>query len=138
MAKARDLLSQQQQATQIETVIQRRELQVGTPTGKEDSGTGEGGKKDDKNSWLTPLAKKKRGKRNKTPKDARGEEGQNTKKPRSDEEDSAEEQSSKGTDQAGATVDLESMSASMRKKSPKTPLPNQLRARGGRRTAQRS
>ena len=105
----------------MEKVIQHRKLQVvlGTPTGKEDSGTGEGGKKDDNNSWLTPLVKKKRGKRNKTPKDTRDEEGHNTKKPRSDNEDSAGEQS-KGTDQAGATVDLESISASMRTKSPKT------------------
>jgi len=51
----------------IETVIQRRELQVGTPTGKGDSGAGAGGKKDDNNSWRTPLVKKKRDKSNATP-----------------------------------------------------------------------
>jgi len=39
----------------IETVIQRCELQVGTPTGMGDSGAGAGGKKDDNNSWRTPL-----------------------------------------------------------------------------------
>ena len=51
----------------IETVIQHRELQVGTPTGKGDSGAGAGGKKDDNNSWRTPLVKKKRDKSNATP-----------------------------------------------------------------------
>ncbi len=111
----------------IETVIQRLELQVvlGTRTGKEDSGTGEGGKKDDNNSWLPPLVKKKRGKKNKTPKDAKDEEGH----PRSDDEDSAGEQS-KGTDQAGATVDLESMSALMRKKSPKSTTSKSNKSKG--------
>jgi hypothetical protein len=34
----------------IETVIQRRELQTGTPTGKGGSETGAGGKTDDNNS----------------------------------------------------------------------------------------
>ena len=53
----------------IETVIQHRELQVGTPTGKGDSGAGAGGKKDDNNSWRTPLIKKKRDKSNLTPQD---------------------------------------------------------------------
>ena len=96
----------------IETVIQRRELQTGTPTSKGDRGAGAGGKKDDNNSWCTPLVKKKRDKSNATPQDAEGEEGQNDKKPRSDNEESAGEQS-KGTEQAGHTVDLESMSASM-------------------------
>jgi hypothetical protein len=37
-------------------------LQIGTPTGKGDSGAGAGGKKDDNNSWRTPLVKKKRDK----------------------------------------------------------------------------
>jgi len=106
----------------IKTVIQRRKLQRGTPTGKGDSGAGAGGKKDDNNSWRTPLVKKKRAKSNVTPQGAEGEEGQNTKKPRSDDEES-EVEKSKGTEQAGHTVDLESMSALMRKKSPKTKIP---------------
>jgi hypothetical protein len=50
----------------IKTVIQCRELQTGTLTGKGDSGTGAGGKKDDNNSWRTPLVKKKRDKSNAT------------------------------------------------------------------------
>ena len=62
----------------IETVIQRRELQRGTPTGKGDSGAGAGGKKVDNNNWRTPLVKKKRDKSNVTPQGAEGEEGQNT------------------------------------------------------------
>ena len=66
--------------------------------------------------------KKKRAKSNVTPQGAEGEEGQNTKKPRSDDEES-EVEKSKGTEQAGHTVDLESMSALMRKKSPKTKIP---------------
>ena len=41
----------------IETVIQHRILQVGTPTGKGDSGAGARGKKDNYNSWRTPLVK---------------------------------------------------------------------------------
>jgi hypothetical protein len=49
------------------------------------------------------------------------EEGESTKKPRSDDKQSAGEQS-KGTEQAGHTVDLKSMSASLRKKSPKTKI----------------
>jgi hypothetical protein len=65
--------------------------------------------------------KKKRDKSNTRPRGAEGEERQNTKKPRSDNEQSAGEQS-KGTEQAGHTVDLESMSASLRKKSPKTKI----------------
>jgi hypothetical protein len=65
--------------------------------------------------------KKKRDKRNTKPWGAEGEERQNTKKPSSDDEQSAGEQS-KGTEQAGHTVDLESMSASLRKKSPKTKI----------------
>jgi hypothetical protein len=105
----------------ITTVIQRRELQIGTPTGKGDSGAGTGGKKYNNNSWRTPLVKKKRDKSNATPQGVEDEEGQNNKKPRSDDEESAGEQS-KGTEQAGHTVDLESMSASMRKKSPKTKI----------------
>ena len=66
----------------------------------------------------------KRDKSNTTPQGPKGEEGQNNKKPRSDNEQSAREQS-KGTEQAGHTVDLESMSASMRKKSPTTKTPKQ-------------
>ena len=64
----------------IETVIQRRELQRGTPTGKGDSGAGAGGKKDDNNGWRTPLVKKKMVKSNTTPQDVEGKEGQNNKK----------------------------------------------------------
>ena len=56
----------------IETVIQCRELQRGTPTGKGDSGAGAGGKKVDNNSWRTPLVKKKRDKSNVTPQGAEG------------------------------------------------------------------
>ncbi len=75
----------------IETVIQRRELQTGTTTGKGDSGTGAGGNTDDNNSWRTPIAKKKRDKSKATPQDAEDEGGQHNKKPRSDEEESAGE-----------------------------------------------
>ena len=64
----------------IETVIQHRVLQVGTPTGKGDSGAGAGGKEDNNNSWHTPLVKKKRDKSNTTPQGAKGKEGQNNKK----------------------------------------------------------
>ena len=64
----------------IDTVIQRRELQIGTPKGKGDSGAGAGGKKDDNNSWRTPLVKKKRDQSNATPQGAEDEEGQNNKK----------------------------------------------------------
>jgi hypothetical protein len=86
----------------IETVIQRRELQTGTPTGKGDSGAGTGGKKDDNNSWRTPLVKKKRDKSNATPQGAEDEEGQNNKKTRSDNEgdpreNRAREQNRQGT-----------------------------------------
>ena len=70
----------------IETVIQRRELQTCTPTGKGDSGAGAGGKKDNNNSWHTPLLKKKSDKSNATPQDAEDKEEQNNKKPRSDDE----------------------------------------------------
>jgi len=63
----------------IETVIQRCEMQVGTPTGMGDSGAEAGGKKDNNNGWRTPLVKKKRDKSNTTPQDAEGEEGQNKK-----------------------------------------------------------
>ena len=112
----------------IKTVIQCCELQRGTPTGKGDSGAGVEGKKDDNNGWHTPLVKKKRVKSNTTPQDAEGKEGQNNKKPRSDDEESAGEQS-KGTEQAGHTVDLESMSASMRQKSPKTKIPKSKKSK---------
>ena len=96
----------------IETVIQRHELQTGTTTGKGDSGTEAGGNTDDNNSWRTPIAKKKRDKSKATPQDAEEEEGQHNKNPRSDNKESA-----------GERVDLESMSASLRKKSPKTKIP---------------
>jgi hypothetical protein len=112
----------------IKTVIQRRKLQRGTPTGKGDSGAGAGGKKDNNNSWHTPLLKKKRDKSNVTPQGAEGKEGQNTKKTRSDDEES-EVEKSKGTEQAGHTVDLESMKASMRKKSPKTKFPKSKKSK---------
>ena len=112
----------------IKTVIQRCKLQKGTPTGKGDSGAGAGGKKDDNNSWRTPLVKKKRDKSNTTPQDAEGEEGQNNKKPRSGNKESAGEQS-KGTEQAGHTLDLESMNALMRKKSPKTKTPKSKKSK---------
>ena len=113
----------------IKTVIQCCELQRGTPTGKGDSGAGVEGKKDDNNGWHTPLVKKKRDKSNVTPpQGAEGKEGQNNRKPRSDNEESAGEQS-KGTEQAGHTVDLESMSASMRQKSPKTKIPKSKKSK---------
>jgi hypothetical protein len=112
----------------IETVFQCRELKRGTPMGKGDSGAGAGGKKDDNNSWRTPLVKKKRDKSNVTPQGVEGEEGQNNKKPRSDNKESAGEQS-KGTEQAGHTEDLESMSALMRKKSPKTKIPKSKKSK---------
>jgi hypothetical protein len=105
----------------IDTVIQRRELRPGTPKGKGGSKTEAGGKTDDTNSWSTPIVKKKRDKSKATPHDVEDEEGQHNKKPRSDDEDSVEQ--SKGTEQAGHTVDLESMSGSLRKKSPKTKIP---------------
>ncbi len=94
----------------INTVLQRCVLRVGTPTGKGDSGAGAGGKKDNNNSWCTPLMKKKRDKSNTTPQGVEGKEGQNNKKSRSDDKQPVGEQS-KGTEQAGQTVDLESMSA---------------------------
>ena len=105
----------------IDTVIQRRVLKVGTPAGKGDSRAGVGGQTDNNNSWCTPLVKKKRDKSNTKPQGTEGKEGQNTKKPRSDDEQSVGKQS-KGTEQAGHTVDLESMSALLRKKSPKTKI----------------
>jgi hypothetical protein len=116
------------QRNPIETIIQRRELQSGTPTGKGDSGAGAGGKKDDNNSWRTPLVKKKKDKSNVTPQGVEGEEGQNKNKPRSDDDKSTGEQS-KGTEQAGYTVDLESMGASMRTKSPKTKTPKSKKSK---------
>ena len=85
----------------IETVIQRRELQRGTPMGKGDSGAGAGGKKDENNSWCKPLVKKKKDKSNVTPQGVEGEEGQNktnqdqtTTNPR---ENRAREQNRQGT-----------------------------------------
>ncbi len=90
----------------IETVIQRRKLQTGTPTGKGDSAAGAGGKKDDNNSWRTPFFEEEEGQEQSTPQGAEDEEGQNNKKPRSDDEESAGEQS-KGTEQTEHTVDLE-------------------------------
>jgi hypothetical protein len=65
--------------------------------------------------------KKKRDKSNTRPRGAEGKEGQNTKKPRSGDKQSAGKQS-KGTEQAGHTVDLKSMIALLRKKSPKTKI----------------
>jgi hypothetical protein len=65
----------------IKTVIQCHELQVGTPTGMGDSGAGAGGKKDDNNSWRTPLVKKKRDKSNTTPQGAEGRRDRITKNP---------------------------------------------------------
>ncbi len=112
----------------IEMGIQCPKLQRGTPTGKGDSGAGAGGKKDDNTGWRTPLMKKKRVKSNTTPQDTEGEEGQNNKKPRSDDKESVGGQS-KGTEQAGHTVDLESMSASMRQKSPKTKIPKSKKSK---------
>jgi hypothetical protein len=105
----------------IDTVIQRHISTIGTTTGKGDSGAVVGGQTDDTNNWRTPLAKKKQDKRNTKTRGAEVEEGQTTKKPRSDNEQYAGEQS-KGTEQAGHTVDLEPMSALLRKKSPKTKI----------------
>jgi hypothetical protein len=65
----------------INTVIQRRVLQVGTPMGKGDSGAGAGGKKDDNKSWRTPLVRKEKDKSNTTPQGTEGEEGKKNKKP---------------------------------------------------------
>ncbi len=87
----------------IKTVKQRQES---SPAGKRDSKTGTGGKKVDNNSCRTPIVKKKRDKTKPTPQDEENEEEQTTKKPRSDDEES----------KVGNTVDLESMSASLRKK----------------------
>ena len=81
-----------------------------------------GSKKDNNNSWCTPLVKKKRDKSNTRPRGAEGKEGQNTKKPRSGDKQSTGKQSKGITEQAGHTVDLESVSASLRKKSPKTKI----------------
>ena len=105
-------------------VIRRCKLRVGTPTGKGDSRAGAGGKKDDNSSWIThPLAKKKSDQINNTPQGAKDEEGQNSKKLISDNEESVGEQSKKETEQAGPIVDLESMSVSMKKRSPQTQTP---------------
>jgi hypothetical protein len=106
----------------INTVLQRRILQVGTPMGKGDSEARAGGKKGDNNSWRTPFVKKKRFKSNTTPQGAEGKKGQNNKKPQSDDKQSVGEQS-KGTERAGHTVDLKSMSALMRTKSQKIKIP---------------
>ena len=82
------------------------------------------GKKGNTNSWHTPIAKK--GNKNKnSPQGVSNKDGQNNKKSRSDNEESAGEKSNKNKsekekEQAGFTVDLESMSALMKKKSPKT------------------
>ena len=65
-----------------------------------------GGKTVDNNSWLTPTVKKKRDKTKSITQDEENEKDQMAKKPRSDDEES----------KAGNTVDLESMSASLRKK----------------------
>jgi hypothetical protein len=64
----------------IKTVIQCREFQTGTPTGKGDSGTGAGGKTGNISSWSTPIVKKKRVKSKATPQDAEDKEGQHNKK----------------------------------------------------------
>jgi hypothetical protein len=108
----------------IATVLQRREVQGGTPTGKGDSRAGAEGKKGNTNSWHTPIAKK--GNKNKnSPQGASNEVGRNNKKLRSDDKESAGEKSNKNKsekekEQAGFAVDLKSMSTSMKKKSPKT------------------
>jgi hypothetical protein len=65
----------------IDTVIQCRKLQPGTPKGKGGSETEVVGKTDDTNSWSTPIVKKKRDKSKATPHDAEDEEGQHNKKP---------------------------------------------------------
>jgi len=86
----------------IETVKQYREF---SPADKGDVGTGTGGKTVDNNSWLTPIVKKKWDKTKSIIQDEENEKEQTTKKPRSDDEES----------KVGNTVDLESMSASLRK-----------------------
>ena len=100
----------------IATVLQRCELQGGTPKGMGDSGAGAGGEKCNIDSWLTPIAKK--GNKNKnSPKGASNEEGQNNTNSRSDDKETVGK-TSKEKEQPGFVVDLESMSASMKKKSP--------------------
>ena len=51
-------------------------MKTGTPTGKEDSGPGAGGKMDDNNNWSTPITKKKRDKSKATSQDAEDEGGE--------------------------------------------------------------
>jgi hypothetical protein len=63
----------------IDTVLQNRELQPGTPKGKGGSRTEAGGMTDDTNSWCTPIVKKKRDKSKATPQDAEDKEGQHNK-----------------------------------------------------------
>jgi len=87
----------------IEMVKQRREC---SPAGKGDVGTGTGGKTVDNNSCLTPIVKKTRDKTKSIIQDEENEKEQTTKKPRSEDEES----------KVGNKVDLESMSASLRKK----------------------
>ena len=87
----------------IETVKQRREH---SSAGQGDVEPVIGGKTVDNNSWLTPTVKKKRDKTKSIIQDEENEKEQSAKKPRSDDEES----------KAGNTVDLESMSASLRKK----------------------
>ncbi len=87
----------------IETVKQRREY---SSAGKGDVGTATGEKTVDNNSWRTPIVKKKRDKTRATLQDEENEKEQMTKKPRSDDEEF----------KVGNTVDLKSMSASLRKK----------------------
>jgi hypothetical protein len=72
----------------IATVLQRREVQGSTPTGKGDSGAGAEGKKGNTDSWHTPIAKK--GDKNKnSPQGVSNKDGQNNKKTRSDDKESA-------------------------------------------------
>jgi hypothetical protein len=104
----------------IPTVVQRRDEQGRPPTGKGGNKAGVVGDGDtNPTRWLTPITKTG----GKSIRSKSTEDGRN-KNPRSDNkepggEESTQKKSKEEGAQAGFTVDLESMSASMKRKSPK-------------------
>jgi hypothetical protein len=128
LAKARELLYHQQKGTQSITVVQRRKEQGNTPTGTGGDGAGAFNAKTDghgvsnNTKWSTPITNKQ----NKSLRSANNKDGKN-KKPRSDDKDSGGEESKQRREgseekvgQGDFTVDLELMSALLKKKSLKT------------------
>jgi hypothetical protein len=104
----------------ITTVVQRRDKQGGPPTGEGGNTVGVVGDRDiNPTRWLTPITKMG----DKSIRSKSIEDGQN-KNPRSDDKESGgEESTQKKSKEVGAqasfAVDLESMRASMKRKSPK-------------------